>query len=74
MSSAERLATNKVVLSANRTVMTPCRWARRQLTDIERKAPRTEPCGTPDITGESSEPSELMEVRCCLSLSYHVNH
>ena len=74
MSSTERLATSKVVSSANRTVMTPSRWARRLLTNMERQTTRTEPCETPHITGESTEASELMEVRCCLSLRYNVNH
>ena len=35
MSSTERLATNKVVSSANRTVLTLRRWAGKLLTNME---------------------------------------
>ena len=75
MSSTEQLATIKLVSSANRTVMTPHMWAGRLLTNMEyRRGPRTEPCGMPDITGKSPECSELMVVRCCLSLRCDVKH
>lgn len=68
MSGIEVPAIKTVVSSANRTVLTPCRWPGRQLTKVEKRSgPRTDPWGTQDVIARSSECFESIAVHWHLS-------
>ena len=63
MSAVVWAATNREVSSANSTVTTLWRHDGRLFTNnVKRRGPRTDPCGTPEITIRSSKCSELMAV------------